>query len=45
VATSSIPPAPRTTVPPAPEGEVEVEVEEGAEAPVTTTIVMPESAG
>lgn len=45
VATSSIPPAPRTTVPPAPEDEVEVEVEEGPEAPVTTTIVMPESAG
>jgi hypothetical protein len=47
VATSSIPPAPRTTVPPAPEGEVEVEVEveDSAEAPVTTTIVMPESAG
>ncbi|MFC7672991.1 anti-sigma-D factor RsdA [Mycolicibacterium sp. GCM10028919] len=45
VATSSIPPAPRTTVPPVPEDEVEVEVEEGAEVPVTTTIVMPESAG
>jgi hypothetical protein len=43
VATSSIPPAPRTTSPPVPEDEVEVE--EGAEVPVTTTIVMPESAG